>query len=272
MLILVSACAVAEPVVLDNGAIRVEVLPELFSVVFVGFPGGHNFVEPVHLESSIVKGTEWADPGGIVTDLIPYPGRDVAIRRGPAKIVEREEQRLVMEGPVSNALGVRLRKEIRLVDDVAQAFYKVYAIFEKDASKPWALRNTVRVPRQSTLRIHKKEAEIRLLSGTESLAPAVVKSMRYWQIPIPPTSTLGTTILGAFAPKMEQVMEEGVWTRYIALMPEDAKTTPHEVTFLCLLDDVTQSYGSALQGEEQKMKAGETLLFCEEWHLRKHCE
>ena len=54
------------------------------------------------------------------------------------------------------------------------------------------LDNTVRVPRRSTLRVERSDGTISALAGTESILPAVVKSAKYWLIPVPPTARMQT--------------------------------------------------------------------------------
>lgn len=62
----VGATAGADPVVLDNARIRIEIDTELFTVRFVGAPGGRNLVEPL----PISKRARWqrataTEPGGL---------------------------------------------------------------------------------------------------------------------------------------------------------------------------------------------------------------
>ena len=126
-LILLLCLPSAAPIALDNSAMRVEVDPRLFSVCFVGLPNRSNFVEPTQPTQEEIEGEGWVDPGGLHTDLVPYQGQDAAIRRGPADVVERTATSVVMLGPVSGTLKVRLKKEIELDEHKPRAVFKVSA-------------------------------------------------------------------------------------------------------------------------------------------------
>jgi hypothetical protein len=257
------------PIILDNGAIRVEVDPALFSVTYVGLPGGRNFLETVPVDRAERTGEEWLDPGGVVTDLVPYDAHDAAIRRGPAEVVSHDSRSVILLGPESAALAMRLKKEIRLDRSEPLAVFKVTVLSTAAEARPFSVRNTVRIPGRGTLRIDREDGALRPLAGLSDTAPAVVKSNQYWLVPVPPTTELNNVILGAYVPKATLGNGDGYWTRRILLMPGSEADVPFGSTLLCLLDDSTRSYGMALQSALAPISASAPLVFAEEWRVKK---
>jgi hypothetical protein len=158
-----------------------------------------------------------------------------------------------------------LKKEIRLEGRKGRAIYKVAALSAATESRAFSMRHTVRVPAHIQLRIPRESGEIRVLSGEEPPQPQVVKSARFWLIPIPPTAHTANTVLGAFVPEVQLDGRDGVWKRRITNMPPDKADVPRESTFLCLLDDDTRSYGAALQTARREVNLASPLVFTEEW-------
>ncbi|GMV90245.1 MAG: hypothetical protein AMXMBFR82_00230 [Candidatus Hydrogenedentota bacterium] len=254
-----------DPIVLDNGAIRVEIDPAVFSVRFLGVPGGENFLASLPVDDAARESEDWIDPGGLQTDILPYTARDAASRRGPAEIVEHREDYIALLGPPSEQTGMRIKKEIQLLGREPKARFRVTTMRVAGEPGDTALRNTVRLRRGTTIRLLREEGDVRILAGADAIAPAVVKSRKYWLIPIPPTSPMDGVILGAFVPTLIVVNDSGSWTRRLVTMPEEAKETPHEATVLCVLDDATGSYGAALQGKLESVANGRVQVLEEEW-------
>lgn len=270
MLIAVGMIFCADPTyALDNGAIRVEVEPRLFAVRFVGFKDKQSFVLPLAVEAPVAQGADWADAGGLQTDLIPYTGKDAATRRGPAEVLEYRNDYLAMIGPPSEVSGVRLKKEIQLDGDAPRAHFRVIAQrVGKDPVK-LALRNTVRLPAKNTVRLERTDGDVRVLAGADSIFPSVVKSRRYWLIPVPPTSETKGVILASSISSLSVANDSGTWTRTLVDPPKEMAQVPNESTFLCLLDSATNSYGVALQGRLVELKTGELTTIEEEWTFEK---
>ena len=262
-------CALSAPIVLDNGAVRVEVEPRVFSVRFVGVPGRRNFLDPLPLTDEALAGSAWLDPGGLHTDVIPYPGPDAALRRGPAEVIEQSGSSVVMLGPVSEALKVRLSKEVRLVGREPLVLFTVSLVAASGEPARYAIRNTARVPLKTTLRVRRADGSISALAGAASIFPCVVKSNRYWLIPVPPTARTKQAILGAFVPEVTHQNDSGLWVRRIVPPPSSPDDVPDGSTFMCVLDDATRSYGAALQGPTTDVTPGSRLTFTEEWTLRR---
>lgn len=267
LLTLVAVLLQAGPIALDNGAIRVEVDPQVFSICFVGAPGGENFVEPIPVSPEEREGAGWVDPGGLQTDVIPYTAKDAASRRGPAEIVERRSDYVALLGPPSERTGMRIKKEVQLVGSEPRARFRVSALRVTGDPVDVGLRNTVRVPVGNTLRIIRDDGELRVLAGTDSAAPAVVKSRKYWLIPIPPTAPMNGVVLGAFIPRHVLANGSGTWTRTMVHMPEVPDGVPSGSTFLCILDDSTATYGAALQGAVSETTERGTVVLEEVWTI-----
>lgn len=196
------ACAGGDAIVLDNGAMRVEVDTLVFSIRFVGFPGGANFVEPQFLADAARDGSAWLDPGGLTTDLVPMEAHDAALRRGPAEVLVQEPTRVVLLGAESPELGLRLKKEIRLDPSEARAYYIVTALSSRADGPMVAIRNTARLPLRTTVRIPRKGTTFAPNPATEKSPWALVKSVDFWLVPIPPTSKVEALVLGGMSPAL----------------------------------------------------------------------
>ncbi|MDZ4860447.1 MAG: hypothetical protein SGI88_15835 [Candidatus Hydrogenedentes bacterium] len=258
----------ADPVyALENGTIRIEVDPRLFAIRYIGFEGGENFVAPLTVSPEITAGTEWADPGGLHTDILPYTAQDAAVRRGPAEVLEYRSDYISMLGPPSSVNGMRLKKEIQLHKTGPSARFRVTA--QRAAAEPArvALRNTARIKPNCTLRIERTDGEITVIAGPDSIFPAVVKSRRFWLIPVPPTSEMRGVVLGAAISRVTTVTDSGTWTRRLADPSTSESELPHGVAWLCLLDDPTKSYGSAFQGMYAEVNEGGLTTLEEVWEF-----
>lgn len=258
----------ADLVVLQNDHLRVEIEPDLFAVRFVGQPGGQNFLEPVFVPEAVRASGEWCDPGGVTTDLAPYEGRDAALRRGPAEIILQEKHRLVLLGPPSASLGLRVKKDFELSRDDPRLTLRVSMLTDQEKVSEYALRNSVRLPKDTTVRLDRSNETLRVLTAHGSPGPAVIKSMRYWLIPIPPMTKVEEMVLGANATSMEIQNDAGIWTRSVEL--KRGGDTPLNASFLCLLDTTTGSYGAAFQTPLQPISASRPGIMVETWTFSFH--
>lgn len=256
-------------VALDNGTVRVVVEPRLFAITFVGFSDKASFVSPLDVSTALREGNGVADAGGLVTDLIPYDPKDAVVRRGPAEIVEQRDDYIAMLGPPSEISGARMKKEIQLDADAPRAHFRVTVQRVAAEAGSFAIRNTIRLPEKSTVRLERTDGDVRVLAGSDVPYTGVVKSRRYWLIPSPPTKELRGVILGADATRMIVANDSGTWTRKIVEPPADKSKVPNASPFLCLLDSRTGSYGAALQGATMEIKSGEFITFEEEWTFEK---
>lgn len=259
---------VVAPVFLDNGHIRIEFSPEDFQVVFVGIPNGKNFLEVVKLErGKTAEDNEHKE--AFSSDLLPYKGLDPVLRYGPGVVKELSREHVVAESPLSTVYGVRIRKEIRLYPAQPKASMRVTVLSESDAPMDLAIRNTARLPQDSTIRVEKRGDSMKVLAGADSLAPWVVNSVRYWLVPIPPTSHADQVILGAVAEEVELENETGVWVRRILDMPRQPDMLPQQNSFLCLLDEKTHTFASVLQSPWFSCSKSKPLDFREVWTIKK---
>ncbi|MFA6240380.1 MAG: hypothetical protein WC655_05605 [Candidatus Hydrogenedentales bacterium] len=260
----------AEPaIVLDNGAIRVEFDPEFFVVRFVGVPGGENAVAPLPVKSGVIGEREWVDAGGLQTDLLPFTGEDPAIRRGPGKVLDVRSDYFAVLGPPSSVSGMQLRKEVQLVGREGKARYRVTALRVGPDAASCTIRNTARLAGTSTVRLDRKEGEVRVLAGDGPLAPFVVRSLKYWLIPIPPTAPAEKVVLGSFVSGCTVENRSGSWVRKMHNKPAKEEDVPKGCTFLCVLDDATKTYGAALQGPTETLETGESMSLEEEWKVER---
>ncbi len=255
------------PLTLDNGAIRIEIDPQWFSIRFVGLPGGANFVDPLFVDTAHIADGGPPQPGGLCTDLLPHSDDGAAICRGPAEVIEQRADYIALLGPASERLNVRLKKEIQLLGEQPRARLRVSILATATHPGRFAIRNTARVPHDTTVRIAKADGEIRPITGTDEIAPAVVNSIKHWLIPVPPTARMKGVVLGAFVPEISLKNTSGVWTRRLLTMPQQAVAVPQGCTCLCLLDDPTRSYGAALQGALEEVTLDASLVFEEEWAI-----
>ena len=268
---LITACVLADPMAIENGGIRIEVDPHLFVVCYVGIPGGENFLEAPVPEEDAKEGSEqtWVSTGGIHTDLIPYPGQDPSLRRGPAEVVEHSKDHIVLLGPFSRESKIRFKKEIRIYPGQAKASFTVTAITTQPTSRRMAIRNTVRVPRESEVWVYKMDGNMRLLAGAESALGSVNESNLYWVLPVPPKTKMEGVVLGAFVPRIVHHNSSGAWTRRIIDAPGQEWNVPYGCTFICLMDDKTETYASALQGEAGGLCMDDSLVLREVWTIEK---
>ncbi len=293
MAFIIMACmAAADPIVLDNGALRVEVDPQTFSIRFVGVPSEANFVEPLYVPHKDHVGTGWVDPGGITADIEPAVERDAALRRGPAEVIERTDHGIVLLGPVSESLGIRLKKAIEIHPAHPTARYTV-TVLSIGPSRRLAIRNTVRVPLGTTLRVARADGIMQPLEslpdrstnvqtktysgvglrddlgGEAPTGTVVTETPEYWLVAIPPAVRQQQEVWGAHVPKIVHENRYGVWERRIADWPADGHNVPHAATFLCLLDEVSASYGAVLQGATAEVTPAHPVTFTETWTFRK---
>ena len=273
ILALLTCCGVAgssvapEDIVLTNGLVEVTVSPRLFTVLGLRTLEGAHWVGVTALSQQERAGKDWVDPGGITTDIIPFV-QDAAVRRGPGTVVSHEDLSLVMEGPVSEELGLRLRKEVRLASASPVVTYTVTAVSTVETPRKLALRNTARLVPRVTLRIDKRDGSLRALGEDQKPGLAVVNSLRWWMVPIPPTGEVKQLVLGAYVPKVTLRRGREEWGRRLLPLPADKTAVPNLSTLVCVLDTATESYGAAFQGATQTLTRETPVTLVEEWTLK----
>ncbi len=93
-----------------------------------------------------------------------------------------------------------------------------------------------------------------------------LESMRFWQIPVPPTSPTRDTLLCATSFTLDQESRGGNWQRRVSVLNE-GKEFEAGGNLIILIDDATRSYGAALQSPRQEVSAAAPLTFMERWEL-----
>jgi len=251
------AFAAAEPVVMDNGLVRVEVVPESMSITFAGLSGGANMIDSSCGEGVYVS--------GIQTSILEESGHDISYPQENAEVLRQGPLNLIICSRTDSESEVTITKEIRVHETLPRVVFKVSVEAALDSSKRLAIRNTVRPSVKTTMRVLRKDTEIKPLAGISSIQPTVVRSSRYWLIQIPPPVRSDGVVLGAFTPEVIHYTPSGTWTRKLELKLDKPECFPHQSTFLCLLDDGTQSYGSCLQGPYSSLHTDNRVILEERW-------
>jgi hypothetical protein len=266
--VVAAGLALAEPtVILDNGAIRVEIDPQVFAVCYVGIPGEANFLSPLPVDAAARDPAAWVDAGGLQTDLLPLTRQDAAVRRGPAKVIEQRKDYVALLGPPSAISGMQVKKEVQLLGTSPRARFRVSVLRVGAGEDAVSIRNTARVGPGVTLRLDRSEGAPRMLAGSETLEPYFVKSRKYWIIPVPSTSPARGVIAGALVSTVSVVNRSSVWRRHLAAAPRPGDVLPKDCSVLCLLDDPTQTYGVAMQGPTASVRSGAITALEEDWEV-----
>ena len=257
----------ADPIVLSNGAIRVEVDAEVFAVRYVGRPGGLNFVEPLFVPPSEREGTGWVDPGGLTVNLYPLEERDAALLRGPAEVIERTDWSVALLGPESAAQRLRILKEIRIEPEAPVAHYAVTVISTDEQPKRLAVQNAARVPGNTTVSIRRDQGVFQALNGEEALMPLVSETADRWRVQLRTPSAEKRVVFGAFVNEVAHENRDGLWVRRLNNAPEEVHTVPLEATFIGLVDEASASRAAIVQGPWNEVTASSPAVLRETWTL-----
>jgi len=274
-LFLVMAAA-AEPVALEQHGIRIEVDPGVFTLRYLGLADGKNLLDPLFVDDEARRSGAWLDPGGLVTDVLPYTSKDAALRRGPAEVLERTSTTLVLLGPASPERELRLSKRIEILPPqegagAGRVRFTVSLLATEGEPRRLAVRNTARIPVPADAR--RGAAVLRLpgggavrpLAGAEALEPYGTQDGKDWAFPVPPAHAAAGLVIGTPARQAGLQGHSTRWTRRLPEPPETAAALPHNAAFLALIDDRTRSYGFAAQSPWATVEPGRPLVFVEEW-------
>jgi hypothetical protein len=181
--VLVCACfgAAGELLVLENDSIRVEFDAALFSIRYVGRPGGDNFVAPLHV-SERLRSTKNVSPGGISLHAV-ISGAEKIIAPGPAEVVEQTRERLVVLGPPLGKTQVRLRLEVVLTPGAPETMFSVTAQTADQQSHRISLSSNTHLAPATGLRLFKSDVTIRPPSPGSDL---LIDAGDYWEFPMMP--------------------------------------------------------------------------------------
>jgi len=270
-IVLISALvsAASGPVALDNGKIRIELDSRTFSVRFVGVPGGRNFLEPVHLTPTELDGRGWIEPGGLVTDVLPTRPEDVVLRRGPAELIEREDDYVLLLGPEQPESHWRVKKEVQLARDTAALTYKVTVLSSLKEERDVRIRNTARIAWSGALLAPVDGGPMKLVRGRFE---GVDKILKYpedsYVLPLRAKTRRSRAVLASPASELTMNTEFGVWTRRLEIQSAlEEPESENRMGMMALLDDDTHIYESALEGAQSGVNVGAPLVVIEHWTI-----
>lgn len=259
------------PVVLENESIRLELEPRTFSVRFVGFPGGKNFLDLIHLPASAIAGPGWLEPGGLTTDLIPETENSALLRRGPAELIAHERQYVLLLGPKDDARQWRIKKEYFLTPGQSEVRYKVTVLSPVKEERPVGVRITAQLPEVGELRFPGAAGTLGLLSGDfPGFALLEAGGADASVIPLAGGGMRRRAVVEIPAAMLVYETPFGQWTRSMEVLSglgsgEDA--TPSRA--LLLLDDDTHVYQAGLDVMQAGINVGAPLVVQERWVLSK---
>ncbi len=267
MMMLLLGCWAADPLVLENGRVRVEVDPALATVVYAGIPGKLNWIGLP--ETSMAPPQDAQKPvfTGFVSELVAQNGQDMGFQPGPVEIVSKTPLHAVLLGPVSAKYPVRLKTEIQLADAGGKVAYSVTAVATGTVPGMLALRNTVRLPQNTTIRINTGDGMFRPLSGTKNIFPVVSKSFGYWLLTVPTAGLYKDLVLGAHVTQVALHNSTNIWTRFPRETFDGARKYLDDSNLICRIDDETREYRVTLQSPLGEIRADAPLAFQEEWSI-----
>ncbi|HPO15273.1 MAG TPA: hypothetical protein PLI09_17655 [Candidatus Hydrogenedentes bacterium] len=267
ILLVLIGCLAADPVVVENAFVRVEVVPDLFLIRYIGVLDKHNWLAPLDLPQSEGENGENGDFGGFVCELVSPKGPELAFPKEPAEIVTKNPLRVVLLGPESKKFPVRLKLDVQVPMAEGNIIVTVTAVASGDVPGKFALRNTACIAQGTTVRINTSDGEFRPLAGTASVFPIVNKSFCYWLIPIPSPGIQQHVVLGAHVPQVSFHKTPYAWTRYCGGKLEEKGTYLEGSNLICTLDGEKREYQVTFQSPLAEIQPDSPLVLKEEWSL-----
>ncbi len=253
--------APSDAVVLDNGAMRIEIDPGRFNVRFVGAPGGDNFLDPVF---RAVRAPADAGPppsGGLITQILPFPD-DAVLANGPAEVLDQGPGYVVLLGPVSPGNGLRVRKEIRLADTEPRAVFTVTVLSEKAGPTAIVIRNEARVPIGSVLRAATGRGPLQVI---EAPGPLDLQVNNLVSIAVPLADMPYRVVLGALTEALFHVRGRVTWSRQMADIHAPGNVFPDQRNAVLELDRPANNYLAAMNGASGRVTSASPVVFREIW-------
>lgn len=269
LLIVVAGMATASDptLVLQNGHIRVELEPRTFSLRYLGFPGGKNFLDPIYLSETEIAGAGWVAPGGVVTDLVPVSRAYASLRRGPATIAERTDDYILLLGPAHPESGWQFKKEYQLTRDSAALTYKLTVQTQQKEERSVRVRITAQLPEEGIVFIPHTAGELGFLRGAgPALRLLHAPEDSGYRIPLAANSSWRRAVLASPASELTYTTGFGVWSRRLEVRsaaPDEDST----YQFLALLDEASHTYQVALEAAQAGVNVGAPLVVVEHWTL-----
>lgn len=257
------------PLALDNGKIRIELETRTFSVRFIGIPGGNNFLEPAHLTETELAGNGWLDPGGLFTDVLPVNTGNAVLRRGPAEVVERRDDYVLLLGPEHPESRWRVKKEVQLTRDAAELTYKVTVLTSLKEVRDIRIRTTARLDWSGELAIPVEPGRMSLVRGAfDDVSTLLEHPEESYNVPLRSQQLRTRAVLSSASPEVTMTTDFGVWTRRLEIrsaLPEPE--AENRIRMLALLDDPTHTYEAALEGAQPGTNVGAPLVVVEHWSV-----
>ncbi len=260
-------CLAADPMVLENGRVRLEVDPALATVVYAGIPGKMNWIGLPEAPMGTPPDGQKPALAGFVSELVAQNGQDMGFQPGPVEIVSKTPLQAVFLGPVSAKFPVRLKTDIQLAETGGKVTYSLTAVATDTVPGLFALRNTVRLPQNTTIRINTGDGMFRPLSGSKTIFPVVSKSFGYWLLTVPTTGLYKDLVLGAHVTQVSLHNSANIWTRFPRETFDGARTYLDDSNLICRINDETREYRVTLQSPLGEIRAEAPLAFQEEWSI-----
>ena len=253
------------PIILDNGAIRVEVDPTVFAVRFIGVPGGENFLVPRYVQRNVQRNGSLADAGGLRADLRPMDTPDPAILRGPAEIVEVTDRFVALLGAPSDAAGIRIKKEIRLHERAPEAWYTVTAMSSSQVPVRLSLRSYADIAQDLALILPKGEKEPKMLTGRHPISEIVAGDGPVWRISVPPPRNFDETTLAFDLVEYTVEGDRGRWVRRMLASSERKSAESESWPFLFVSTHRQQRYQAIFQTPVLDLNVATPITIREHW-------
>jgi len=257
------------PVVLESPHVRIELESRTFSVRFVGFPGGKNFLDLIHLTASAIASPGWLEPGGITTDLIPDSENSALLRRGPAELVVFEEHYVLLLGPEDPDHHWRIKKEYFLAVDRSEVRYKLTVMSTLKEERKVGVRITAQLPREGGLLIPKAAGALGLLRGDFPRFNELIGSVAdAYTINLAVGPKRQRAVLASPATSLVYETPFGRWERQIEI--RSSLESPSENAMprlLVLLDDDSHVYQAGLEVTQSGVNVGAPLVVQERWRF-----
>lgn len=253
------------PIILDNGAIRVEIDPTVFAVRFIGVPGGENFLVPRYVQPAVQRNGSLADAGGLGADLQPMDAPDPAIVRGPAEVVEVSDRFVALLGAPSDGMGIRIKKEIRLHERAPEAWYTVTAMSSSQVPVRFSLRSYADIAQDLTLILPKGEKEPRVLTGLGPISEIVAGDGPAWRISIPPPRNFDETAVAFDLVEFTVEGDRGRWVRRMLASSERKSAGSESWPFVFVSTHRQQRCQAIFQTPVLDLDAATPIAIREHW-------
>lgn len=254
--------------VLESPQIRLEVDPERFSVRFLGWPGGPNFVEPLHLARARQGASMANAPGGISSDVLYLPAERSLLCGGPARVLEHRRDYLLLMGPVSRQNALQVKKEYRIHGEEARLTYKLSVLSSRKEERTVTVRVTAQVPWGGEVRVAGPgSGSARLIRGAYPGFEALrAPGDEGYVVPLGRRRGRELAVVRVPADEMVAARPSGSWRRRCAIAGAGSEAGA-DTSLLLLLDDRSFTCRTAFEGRQGGVNVGAPLVYTEEWTL-----